>query len=508
MNGLRIPANPQAAVASFRLLPLPNGAPSSIMSSTTPSLPRVLTGITTTGSPHLGNYAGAIRPAIEASRDPGVDSFFFLANLHGLIKCPEPDRIQRSTLEIAACWLAAGLDPERVTFYRQSDIPEIPELCWYLTCVTAKGLLNRAHAYKAANDRNREAGLDLDADVTAGLYMYPVLMAADILAFSANRVPVGADQIQHLEIARDVAQRFNHLYGETLVLPQVQVDESVGTLPGLDGRKMSKSYNNTIPLFIPRAQLQKLIAGIVTDSRQPGEPKDTEGSALFTLYAAFATPEQTAAFARAYEEGIGWGDAKQQLFGLLDGVLTPMRERYEALVADPAGIERTLLRGAEKARVEARRLLDAVRHAVGIRSLVGAVPVVGGAGTGGAGGATGAGGVPAAAGSTPASQTAGGATAGSAAVFGHAQAAHKPARKPILKQYREKDGQFYFKLQQGEGAPLLQSLGFRDPKACGAVIAALKAAPEKWTEQQQYLEPVPEAQQSWVTEALAALTAE
>ena len=250
------------------------------MSSTKPSLPRVLTGITTTGSPHLGNYAGAIRPAIEASRDPGVDSFFFLANLHGLIKCPEPDRIQRSTLEIAACWLAAGLDPERVTFYRQSDIPEIPELCWYLTCVTAKGLLNRAHAYKAANDRNREAGLDLDADVTAGLYMYPVLMAADILAFSANRVPVGADQIQHLEIARDVAQRFNHLYGETLVLPQVQVDESLGTLPGLDGRKMSKSYNNTIPLFIPRAQLQKLIAGIVTDSRQPGEPKDTEGSAL------------------------------------------------------------------------------------------------------------------------------------------------------------------------------------------------------------------------------------
>ena len=472
------------------------------MSSTKPSLPRVLTGITTTGSPHLGNYAGAIRPAIEASRDPGVDSFFFLANLHGLIKCPEPDRIQRSTLEIAACWLAAGLDPERVTFYRQSDIPEIPELCWYLTCVTAKGLLNRAHAYKAANDRNREAGLDLDADVTAGLYMYPVLMAADILAFSANRVPVGADQIQHLEIARDVAQRFNHLYGETLVLPQVQVDESLGTLPGLDGRKMSKSYNNTIPLFVPRAQLQKLIAGIVTDSRQPGEPKDTEGSALFTLYAAFATPEQTAAFARAYEEGIGWGDAKQQLFELLDGVLTPMRERYEALVADPAGIEKTLLRGAEKARVEARRLLDAVRHAVGIRSLVGAVPVVGGAGTGDAATAS------PATGGTPASQTIGGATAGDASAFGNAEAVRKPVRKPILKQYREKDGQFYFKLQQGEGAPLLQSLGFRDPKACGAVIAALKAAPETWAEQQPYLEPVADEMHQAVRDALTALNDE
>ena len=472
------------------------------MSSAKPSLPRVLTGITTTGSPHLGNYAGAVRPAIAASRSGDADSFYFLADLHGLIKCPDPARIQRSTLEIAACWLAAGLDPERVTFYRQSDIPEIPQLCWYLTCVTSKGLLNRAHAYKAANDKNREAGLDLDADVTAGLYMYPVLMAADILAFSANRVPVGLDQVQHLEIARDVAQRFNHLYGEVLTLPQVQIDEQVGTLPGLDGRKMSKSYDNTIPLFTERRQLQRLIMSIVTDSRQPGEPKDTEGSALFQLYQAFATPQETAAFAQAFADGIGWGDAKQQLFEMLDRMLSPMRERYEALMADPAGIEKTLLRGAEKARVEARRLLDAVRHAVGIRSLVGAVPVVGGAGTGDAATAS------PATGGTPASQTIGGATAGDASVSGNAEAVRKPVRKPILKQYREKDGQFYFKLQQGEGAPLLQSLGFRDPKACGAVIAALKAAPEKWTEQQQYLEPVPEAQQPQVLKALQALVAE
>jgi len=464
------------------------------MSSAKPSLPRVLTGITTTGSPHLGNYAGAIRPAIAASRSGNADSFYFLADLHGLIKCPDPARIQRSTLEIAACWLAAGLDPERVTFYRQSDIPEIPELTWYLTCVTAKGLLNRAHAYKAANDRNREAGQDPDADVTAGLYMYPVLMAADILAFSAHRVPVGADQVQHLEIARDVAQRFNHLYGETLVLPQVQVDESVGTLPGLDGRKMSKSYNNTIPLFVPRAQLQKLIAGIVTDSRQPGEPKDTEGSALFTLYSAFATPEETAAFAKAYAEGIGWGDAKQQLFEQLDRVLSPMREKYEALVADPAGIEKTLMRGAEKARAVARPLLDAVRHAVGIRSLVGAVPVIGGSERGDR--------------SIEPRIISGMASFGETKITGQVVAESKPSRKPILKQYREKDGQFYFKLQQGDGAPLLQSLGFGDPKACGAVIAALKAAPEQWVEQQQYLEPVPAAQHGAVLQALRALTEE
>ena len=453
------------------------------MSSAKPSLPRVLTGITTTGSPHLGNYAGAIRPAIAASRSGNADSFYFLADLHGLIKCPDPARIQRSTLEIAACWLAAGLDPERVTFYRQSDIPEIPQLCWYLTCVTSKGLLNRAHAYKAANDRNREAGLDLDADVTAGLYMYPVLMAADILAFSANRVPVGLDQVQHLEIARDVAQRFNHLYGEVLTLPQVQIDEQVGTLPGLDGRKMSKSYDNTIPLFIERRQLQRLIMGIVTDSRQPGEPKDTEGSALFQLYQAFATPQETAAFAKAFADGIGWGDAKQQLFEMLDRMLSPMRERYEALMADPAGIEKVLEAGAEKARAVCVPLVKAVREAVGIRSLVGA-RVAGGP------------------------QVIGGASAGGTAQEGGGgagQPAVARSVRPILKQYREKDGLFYFKLQVGDAEPLLQSLGFADPKACGACIGSLKADPQGWAAQQAYLQPVPADRQPAVVAALQQL---
>lgn len=238
---------------------------------------RVLTGITTSGTPHLGNYAGAIRPAVAASRQPNVDAFFFLADYHALIKCDDPQRVAASRLEIAATWLAAGLDPEKVTFYRQSDVPEIPELSWILTCITPKGLMNRAHAYKASVDQNEARGDEPDDGVNMGLFSYPVLMAADILMFNANRVPVGRDQIQHLEMARDIAQRFNHQYGagrDYFVLPDVQIDEDVATLPGLDGRKMSKSYNNTIPLFEGGAKaLPNAIARIVTDSRAPGEAK-------------------------------------------------------------------------------------------------------------------------------------------------------------------------------------------------------------------------------------------
>ncbi|MFN5096173.1 tryptophan--tRNA ligase, partial [Limnohabitans sp.] len=272
---------------------------------------RVLTGITTTGTPHLGNYVGAIRPTVQASRDPHTDGFYFLADYHALIKCDEPARIQRSTLEIAASWIASGLDPDKVTFYRQSDIPEIPELTWLLTCVTGKGVLNRAHAYKAAVDKNNAAGHDTDADVTAGLFMYPVLMGADILMFKAHKVPVGRDQIQHIEMARDFAARFNHTYGEHLVLPEAVIEEQVATLPGLDGRKMSKSYDNTIPLFAPPAQLKKLIASIVTDSRAPGEAKDPDAAHLFTLYRAFATEAQAAEMHAALRGGLAWGEAKQ-----------------------------------------------------------------------------------------------------------------------------------------------------------------------------------------------------
>ena len=331
---------------------------------------RVLTGITTTGTPHLGNYAGAIRPAIAASRRADVDAFFFLADYHALIKSDDAARIERSRLEIAATWLAAGLDPARVTFYRQSDIPEIPELTWFLTCVTAKGLLNRAHAYKAAVDRNTEMGEDADAGVTAGLYMYPVLMAADILIFNANKVPVGRDQVQHIEMARDIGQRFNHVYGgDYFVLPEAAIEDNVATLPGLDGRKMSKSYDNTIPLWLPASALRKAILGIVTNSLAPGEAKNPDDSNIFSIYQAFASAQETAAMRQAFADGIGWGDAKQMLFERIDAELAPMRERYDALIAKPAEIEDILHAGAARAGALAGPFLDKLRYAAGLRDL-------------------------------------------------------------------------------------------------------------------------------------------
>jgi tryptophanyl-tRNA synthetase len=331
---------------------------------------RILTGITTTGTPHLGNYVGAIRPAIAASREANAESFYFLADYHALVKCDDPARVQRSTLEIAASWLACGLDPEKVYFYRQSDIPEIPELTWLLTCVTAKGLLNRAHAYKATTDANRAAGEDADAGINAGLYMYPVLMAADILLFNAHKVPVGRDQIQHIEMARDIGQRFNHIYdGEYFTLPEAAIEDNVATLPGLDGRKMSKSYNNTIPLFDSRKKLRDAIMGIVTNSQAPGEPKNPDDSNIFSIYQAFANADETAAMRRAFADGIGWGDAKQKLFERIDVELAPMRERYDALIGEPDRIEEILHAGAARARALATPFVGTLREAVGLRSL-------------------------------------------------------------------------------------------------------------------------------------------
>lgn len=327
---------------------------------------RVLTGITTTGTPHLGNYVGAIRPAIEASKDSDNESFYFLADFHALIKCQDPAMVHQSTREIAATWLALGLDTDKSVFYRQSDIPEIPELTWLLTCMTAKGLMNRAHAYKAAVDANREAGEDPDYGVTMGLYSYPVLMAADILMFNANRVPVGKDQIQHVEMARDVAQRFNHHYGEHFELPEAVVDDNVAVLQGLDGRKMSKSYGNTIPLFLPEKKLKKHINKIKTNLLEPGEPKDPDTSTVFQVWQAFATPEQTAEMRQAFLDGIAWGEAKKQLFELVNGQVAEARERYEALLASPATIEEELQKGAEKARAISRPFLEKLREAVGI----------------------------------------------------------------------------------------------------------------------------------------------
>jgi tryptophanyl-tRNA synthetase len=328
---------------------------------------RVLTGITTTGTPHLGNYVGAIRPAIAASLQPDVQSFYFLADLHSMIKSQDADALGRSTREIAATWLALGLDTERVVFYRQSDVPEITELTWMLTCMTAKGLMNRAHAYKAAVQANQEAGQDDDFGITMGLYSYPVLMAADILMFNADRVPVGRDQIQHVEMARDIAQRFNHHYGEHFVLPSAVVDEHVAVLQGLDGRKMSKSYGNTIPLFLPEKQLQKHINRIKTNLQEPGEPKNPDESTVYQVWAAFATAEQRAGMRREFENGIAWGEAKRRLFELVNAQLREPRERYEALMAQPALIEKLLREGAERARAYSRPFMQELRVAVGLR---------------------------------------------------------------------------------------------------------------------------------------------
>lgn len=330
---------------------------------------RVLTGITTTGTPHLGNYVGAIRPAIQASQRAEVQSFYFLADFHALIKCQEPELVHQSTREIAATWLALGLDTDNAVFYRQSDVPEIPELCWVLTCMAAKGLMNRAHAYKASVDANVAAGDDPDFGITMGLYSYPILMAADILMFNAHKVPVGRDQIQHIEMARDIAGRFNHYYGEHFVMPEAVVDDNVAVLQGLDGRKMSKSYGNTIPLFLPEKQLKKSINKILTNLLEPGQAKDPDTSPVFQIWQAFASAEQTAQMRQQFAEGIGWGEAKRQLFELVNGQLAEARDKYETLLANPAHIEEVLQQGAAKARAYSQPLLEQVREAVGIRKI-------------------------------------------------------------------------------------------------------------------------------------------
>jgi len=396
---------------------------------------RVLTGITTTGTPHLGNYVGAIRPAIAASRRADVESFLFLADYHALVKCDDPARVEQSRLALAATWLAAGLDPQRVTFYRQSDIPEIPELNWLLTCVTPKGMMNRAHAYKAATDAN--AGGEADDGVTMGLFCYPVLMSADILMFNAHQVPVGKDQVQHIEMARDIAQRFNHLFGQgkpLFTLPEALTEESTQLLPGLDGRKMSKSYDNAIPLFEGGARgLQQAIARVVTDSKLPGEPKDPEGSHLVTLFDAFAAADEGRAFRADLRGGLGWGDAKKRLHDVIEREIAPQRAKYEEFIAHPELIEDQLQIGADKARAIARPFLAELRQAVGLRRFHAiAAPAAAAART----------------------------------------AAAEPL--PTFKQYREADGRFYFKLVAGADTLLLQSHGFGEGREAGQWVGRLK----------------------------------
>jgi len=328
---------------------------------------RVLTGITTTGTPHLGNFVGAIRPAIAASKRSDVDAYLFLADYHALIKCGDPALVAQSSREIAATWLALGLDPEQANFYRQSDIPEITELCWILTCNAAKGLMNRAHAYKAAVHANEQANEDPDFGITMGLFSYPVLMAADILVFNAHEVPVGRDQIQHVEMARDIAQRFNHNFADIFTLPTAVVDDNVSVLQGLDGRKMSKSYNNTIPLFGSEKQLKKGINKIKTNLLEPGEPKDPEDSTVFQIWCAFADDNERQVMHQAFLDGIAWGEAKKQLFERVNDELAPARQRYDQLIAEPADIEAILQKGAQRLRPKSAELLARVRHAVGLR---------------------------------------------------------------------------------------------------------------------------------------------
>lgn len=338
---------------------------------------RILTGITTTGIPHLGNYVGAIRPAIQSVQNSDDEAFFFLADYHGIIKCYDPQQIHDSTRAIAATWLACGLDPERVTFYRQSDVPEIPELAWILNCSCAKGLMNRAHAYKAAVDANMEkADVDPDQGITMGLFGYPVLMAADILMFNATHVPVGRDQIQHIEMARDIAGTFNHKYKSLFTLPQAMVDDDMPLLTGLDGRKMSKSYGNTIPLFgdiNPQIDgeklLHKAVMRIVTNSQLPKEPKNPDDSTIFEIYKAFATAEEIEELRARYLAGIGWGDAKQILFDRINDEIAPFRQRYNHLMANPKELEEILQMGANKARRHSRKQLDKARRAIGIKPL-------------------------------------------------------------------------------------------------------------------------------------------
>lgn len=327
---------------------------------------RVLTGIKPTGYAHIGNYFGAIKPAIELSNNSDFECFYFLADYHALNTLKTKEELELYTKNIACTWLACGLDPNKIVFYKQSDIPEIFELCWILSNVTSKGLMNRAHAYKAMVEKNQQNGDDADAGVNMGLYNYPILMASDILLFGTNVVPVGLDQKQHIEMARDIANSFNSKYGKTLVVPEEYIQENVAVFYGLDGRKMSKSYGNTIQLFDTEENLRKTINKIVTDSRLPGEPKDADCT-INKLYKFFAPKQQAEQFEQDLKNGLGWGEAKKQLFAVMNAYIAPMREKFDYYMAHFDEVEEMLKHGAEKARKIAREQLDKVRLAIGAK---------------------------------------------------------------------------------------------------------------------------------------------
>ena len=329
---------------------------------------RILTGITTTGTPHIGNYLGAIKPALELVA-PDNDSYFFLADYHALIKQNNPHEVEASVKNVALAWLSSGLDPEQSYFYRQSDIPEVHELTWILNCSAAKGLLNRAHAYKSMAADNVQSGDDEDRAINMGLFTYPVLMAADILIFNATHVPVGPDQAQHMEMARDIAGKFNHAYSNLLTLPEALIQNEI-SVPGNDGRKMSKSYNNIIPFLSSEKVLQKSISQIITNSLEPGVPKDHNTCTLFQLYSFFANAEEINSMKQSYKDGIGWGDVKKDLFAIINNEILPIREKYTELKDQPDYLNDLFSDGARKVRPQAQELVGKLREAVGISKIV------------------------------------------------------------------------------------------------------------------------------------------
>ncbi|MGK7393974.1 MAG: tryptophan--tRNA ligase [Candidatus Cyclobacteriaceae bacterium M3_2C_046] len=319
---------------------------------------RILTGIQSTGRPHLGNILGAIKPAIALSRDENNESMFFIADLHSLTTIKDAGERKANVNATAAAWLAFGFDTDKNMFYRQSKIPEVCELTWYLNCFTPFPMLANAHSFKDKSDRL--------ADVNAGLFTYPVLMTADIIGYNADFVPVGKDQIQHLEMARDIASAFNHKYGEVFVLPEAKVDEKVMTVPGIDGQKMSKSYNNTIDIFLPEKKLRKVIMSIVTDSTPLEEPKNPDTCTVFALYSLIANQEQTDELRKKYLAGnFGYGHAKQELFELVIQKFAGEREAFNQFMNNPDELENRLQQGEEKARLIIRKVLSKVREKLG-----------------------------------------------------------------------------------------------------------------------------------------------
>ncbi len=324
-----------------------------------------LTGIKPTGNIHIGNYFGAIKPALALTEK--YFGVYFVADLHALNSNPKPAELQQLIYEVAASWMAFGLDTEKAIFFRQSDIREIPELTAILSAVTPKGLMNRAHAYKAMIDKNAEMGRDPDDGVNMGLFTYPILMAADILLYDSDVVPVGLDQKQHIEITRDIAENLNRIYGKTLKLPEGIIAEEVKDVPGIDGRKMSKSYGNTLPIFAPEKALRKQVMRIVTDSTPPEDPKDPDSDNLFQIFKFFSTPERVEEVRQLYiNGGLAYGTLKQELFETMLTTFGPIRERFNYLMDNKSEIDAVLAKGAEKAREIGRPVLAKVRRAVGI----------------------------------------------------------------------------------------------------------------------------------------------